>query len=76
MPAVDKLYAYVADDDGLMAFHSPSTGWMPLVGIDEARMQTLYPIAKTISKASGKTFRVLLFENPKDVTARFTGTDN
>lgn len=75
MPAVDKLFAYVAEGDGLMGFLSPS-GWMPMVGTTEQTMRKLYPLAVATSKASGKKFKVLLFENPQDVTARFTGVDN
>lgn len=77
MPAVDKLFAYVTEGDGLMAFLSPQAGgWLPMVGVNEENMRRLYPLAVKASKESGKPFKILLFESPKDVTARFTGKDN
>lgn len=77
MPAVDKLFAFVAEGDGLMAFHNPATGgWIPMVGVNEDNIRRLYPLAIQCSKATGKKFQILLFENPQDVTARFTGADN
>lgn len=77
MPPADKLFAYVAEGDGLMAVMSPALGgWLPMVGVNEENMRKLYPLAVKASKESGKPFKILLFESPKDVTARFTGTDN
>ena len=77
MSAVDKLFAYVTEGEGLMAVLLPQLGgWLPMVGANEENMRNLYPFAVQSSKESGKPFKVLLFESPKDVTARFTGTDN
>ena len=74
MPTIDRMYAFVAEDngpadEGLMAFIAPGTGqWMPMVGADLDRIQSLIPMAELIAKQTGKPFKVLLFENRKDIT--------
>ena len=79
MPSIDRMYAFVADDggpsdEGVMAFIAPGTGqWMPMVGADLDRIKSLLPMAESISHQTGKPFKVLLFENRKDVTQEITG---
>ena len=75
MPKLDKLYAFVADDNGpedqgIMAFRDGVRGgWMPMVGGDLTRIDQLYPIAKFLSGKSGIPFKVMLYGSPQDVTA-------
>ena len=67
---IEKIYAFVAeneDGEGVMAFKS-NNGWMPMVGADFKRIDSLLPIAQELSKASGKEFRILQFDNRTDAT--------
>ena len=72
---IEKMYAFVAeneDGEGIMAFKS-NNGWMPMVGADFKRIESLLPIAKELSKASDKKFRILQFDNRIDVTKQYIG---
>jgi len=67
---IEKMYAFIAENDdgeGVMAFKS-GFGWMPMVGADLERMKSLVPIAKEMSKISGKEFKIIQFDNRTDVT--------
>jgi len=70
---IEKMYAFVAENDegeGVMAFKSSNT-WMPMVGADFKRIDSLLSIAQEMSKVSGQKFRILQFDNRKDVTEQF-----
>ena len=70
---IEKMYAFVAENDegeGVMAFMSDRT-WMPMVGADFKRIESLLSIAEEVSKLSGKKFRILQFDNRTDVTERY-----
>jgi hypothetical protein len=54
-------------DEGVMGAKLGDT-MMPLICADEARMADLFPIAKDIARETGMQFRVLQFQNRKDVT--------
>ena len=81
MPKVNKLFAFVAwdaanpDDEGIMAFHT-GDGWMPMVGADMKRIESLRQIAGQISQASGKPYKILEFSGVKDITKALSGVDN
>ena len=67
---IDRLYAFVTEDgegEGLMAFKSGNT-WLPMVGADFKRVNSLIPIAEEMTKVTGKGFRILQFDNKIDVT--------
>lgn len=60
--SIDKLYAFVAVDEegeGITAFGGPH-GMMPMVAADEARVESLKPIAQLLANQSGK--RIVLAE--------------
>lgn len=69
---ITKVTAFVAidpkdGDEGVMAFLSDG-GWMPLICADEARIESMLPIAEEISVASGKPYRIIQFSVREDVT--------
>ena len=71
MPRIKCLYAFVAedsgpDDEGLCAMKI-GTQWMPLVGADMARAESLRPIAQAIAKDTNKKVKLLHFTTRKDV---------
>ena len=65
MPRIDKIYAYVAadpgpDDEGITATYLGNT-WMPMIGADKARMDSLREIAQQMADAQGKSIKLLEF---------------
>ena len=71
MPRIDSLYAFVAedtgaDDEGIVGAKT-TEGWMPLVGADMARVESLRPLAEDIARQTGKTIRLLHFETRREV---------
>jgi len=65
MPQITEMYAFVAedsgpDDEGIVGMNT-KLGWMPLVGADMARVESLKPIAKGIANATGKKIKLLHF---------------
>ena len=71
MPRIESIYAFVAedsgpDDEGIVGTYS-AQGWLPLVGADMARVESLKPIARTIAEQSGKTVKLLHFEKRREV---------
>lgn len=74
MPKINKLYAFVAEDqgpedEGIMAYMNPvNKVWVPLVGADLARLKSLKNAADAISENSGKPHRVLEFSVRTDIT--------
>jgi len=70
---ITKVTAFVAidpkdGDEGVMAFRTADGGWMPLVCADEARIQSMLPIAEEISANTGQTYKILQFSTREDVT--------
>lgn len=71
MPRIEEMYAFVAEDsgpedEGLVGM-ATSSGWMPLVGADMARVESLKPIAKNISARTGKKIKILHFTQREDL---------
>ncbi len=65
MPRIDCMYAYVAegsgpDDEGVTAFLAGDR-WMPMVGADMKRMESLRGHAQDLASTSGKTIKLLRF---------------
>ena len=65
MPRITELYAYVVadtgpEDEGVPAFIDPLTGaWMPLMGADRERADSLRPMALDLAKAQGKPIKLI-----------------
>lgn len=61
---IDSMYAYVAEDEegeGITAMQTPSGGWIPMVGADMARMESLRPVAEATVKATGNRVKLVRF---------------
>jgi hypothetical protein len=67
---IETMFAYVAEDEegeGVAAHYQEGVGWMPLVGADMARMESLRPIAQELANAGGKPLTLITFEKRTDV---------
>lgn len=71
MPKIERVWAYVVDDptpddpedQSIPAFMDPATGfWMPLVGADIARVDSLREIAQGLATSTGKPLRLMKFD--------------
>lgn len=70
MLKIDEVFAFVSVDDegeGICGFMRPNGQWMPLVGADMKRVESLRPIAKDIARSSGKTIRLLHFSTRREL---------
>ena len=71
MPKIEEMYAFVTedsgpDDEGIIGMNT-GMGWMPLVGADMKRVESLKPIAKRISQQIGKPVKLLHFVTRQEV---------
>ena len=71
MPRIEEMYAFVCedtgpDDEGIMGFLTES-GWMPMVGADMARVESLKPMAQNLAQAAGKKVKLVRFTNREDM---------
>lgn len=62
---VSELYAWVTIDpadgnEGVMAFRTASGDWMPMIGADMARIESLRPMVMAIISVTGHKGRVEL----------------
>jgi hypothetical protein len=76
MPKITNIWAFIAtdkngEDEGVVAklFTDPlgSDAWMPLVGADEARVNSLKPLAQEIARLTRKNIVLVKFSVRKDV---------
>lgn len=59
------VWAWVAvdpedDQEGICGFRTP-TGWLPMIGADEARIRQLRPIAEQLARASERPIQLVKF---------------
>jgi hypothetical protein len=71
MPKIESMYAFVVediapDDEGLIA-QAVGSMWMPLVGADMKRIDSLRPVAAAIGKRIGKKIKLVKFTNRQEV---------
>ncbi len=71
MPRIEEMYAFVAedsgpDDEGVVGINTGS-GWMPLVGADMARVESLKPIAREIAARTGQKIKLLHFTHREEL---------
>lgn len=77
MPKIERMFAFVSedtgpDDEGIIGVCEPLTGiFMPMVGADQARIESLLPKAQEVAEVTGKQFRILEFSVRKDVTDQY-----
>lgn len=70
---VERMYAYLIVDtehgmEGVPAFMDPELGtWMPMVGADIERMQSLREIAREIADKTGEEITLCVFEGRVDI---------
>ena len=62
---IDEMYAFVMvdpedDTEGVIGFRSPQ-GWMPMVGADLKRVESLKQVAQEMSDELGRPVTVLRF---------------
>jgi len=76
MPRIESMYAFIAedtgpDDEGVIGIQAISREyapiWLPLVGADMARANSLRPIAQGIAHKLGKKVTLVHFSNREDV---------
>jgi hypothetical protein len=71
MPRIERIWAWLSVDaagnEGVLAGPSPFGGLMPLIAADEARLESLRPMARAI--AAGAKMRIVLarFETRADL---------
>jgi hypothetical protein len=59
------MWAYIAedegpDDEGITAYYN-GTEWMPMVGADKERMESLKPAARELAKAARRPIKLVRF---------------
>lgn len=67
---IEELYAFVAVDEtgeGITAFLGPDGTWMPMVGADPARVDSLKLMAQSLAQTSGKKIVLAKFSVREDV---------
>lgn len=67
--SIDRMFAFISVDEegeGIIGFQSPM-GWMPMVGADEARIESLRPLAQRVANAGGKKVVLACFEQRTDL---------
>lgn len=70
MPRIEHIHAFIAEDrgpgdEGVTAFKGPH-GWMPMVGADVARVESLRAIAREMAR-NGKRIRLVKFSVREEV---------
>lgn len=66
MPKITEIYAYIAqdngpDDEGIAAHNAPGMGWMPMIGADKERIESLEGWAKAVKDITGRPVRLVRF---------------
>lgn len=71
MPKIEQMYAFIIEDtgpedEGLIGMATPE-GWMPLVGADMERVESLRPIAKRAAAQVGKPVKLIRFTTREEL---------
>ncbi len=69
---VEEMYAFIAvdedGDEGIVSFFDPvNRVQMPMIGTDQARLESLREMAKTIVKDLGKPIQLIRMHLRQDV---------
>jgi|WetSurMetagenome_2_1015567.scaffolds.fasta_scaffold310052_2 hypothetical protein len=77
MPKITELWAWVnteadENDEGIIAHEvydviKGETHWMPLVGADKARIESLRDVAKATAERLGKPVKLLKFSTREEI---------
>jgi hypothetical protein len=65
---IETMYAYLAVDrndltEGIIGMSLGDGTWMPMVGADKERIDSLLPAAQAIAHASGQVVKLVHFSN-------------
>ena len=71
MPRITEMYAFVAeesgpDDEGIVGMKLADS-WMPFVGADMKRVDSLKPLALDIAQKTGKKIKLVHFTHREDL---------
>lgn len=62
---IDEMYAFVMvhtdGDEGVIGFRGPDGHWLPLVGADMKRVDSLRSFAQVFARKEGKPVRLVRF---------------
>ena len=67
---IEKLFAFVVanpEGEGVIGMRTPNGNWIPLVGADKERIESLRDVAEGTAKASGRPVRLVEFSVRKDL---------
>ena len=77
VPRIEEMYAFIVedsgpDDEGVIGIQTEPGAdgqrlWLPLVGADMTRVNSLRPIAQGIGRKLGKKVTLVHFSNREDV---------
>jgi hypothetical protein len=66
MPKIDQLFAFICEeapeDEGVMGMQMSDGSWMPFVGADMKRVESLVPHADQISILANKPYKIVKFK--------------
>lgn len=78
MKRVDEVFAFITTAsqpegwaEGILGVKT-SDGWIPMIGADVERIESLVPIAES----TGLDYKIIKFTNKVDVTEQFKGKRN
>lgn len=71
MPRIEEMYAFVAEDsgpedEGIIGMNL-GYGWMPLVGADFERVESLRQVARQIGAETGTKIKILRFTQREEM---------
>jgi hypothetical protein len=68
-PDIQELFAFISDDngEGVAAYLGPDGIWMPMVGADQARVDSLRPMAQELAKMSGVKVTLARFSTRENI---------
>lgn len=71
MPKIEEMFAFVTedsspDDEGIVAVPYGNE-WLPMVGADMKRVESLKPIAQEIATKTGKNIKILHFTQREEI---------
>jgi hypothetical protein len=76
---ITEVYAFIATgadgEEGIPAFLAPNGTMMPLVCADKARVQSLWAVAQTLARVSGKKIKLVRFHQMELLSADVLSSD-
>lgn len=69
---IEEMFAFVSvdekGDEGVCGFTNPETGeWIPMVGADMARVDSLKGMARSIARITGRPVKLIKFRDRLEV---------